>query len=78
MVPGKVRKQPATVMMHPVAMGKSTSIQPPAANYRKGPATAEKIISYRQKTPFKNIEELKNVNGIGDKTFEKMKEQVTI
>ena len=43
-----------------------------------GPATAEKIISYRQKTPFKNIEELKNVNGIGDKTFEKMKEQVTI
>lgn len=43
-----------------------------------GPATAEKIIAYRQKSPFKSIEDLKNVNGIGDKTFEKMKDQVTI
>lgn len=43
-----------------------------------GPATAEKIIAYRQKTPFKKIEDLMNVSGIGEKTFQKMKEQVTI
>ena len=27
---------------------------------------------------FKSLEELKNVDGIGDKTFEKIKEQITL
>ena len=44
-----------------------------------GPATAQKIIDYRtQNGPFKRIDDLKNVNGIGEKTFEKMKENITI
>lgn len=43
-----------------------------------GPVTAEKIITYREQTPFRKIEDLKNVSGIGDKTFEKMKDQVTV
>lgn len=44
-----------------------------------GPATAQKIIDYRtQNGPFKRIEDLKNVSGIGEKTFEKMKENITI
>ena len=43
-----------------------------------GPATAEKIISYRESNGrFKAIEDIKNVSGIGDKTFEKMKESIT-
>lgn len=43
-----------------------------------GPATAEKIISYRESNGrFKVIEDIKNVSGIGDKTFEKMKEIIT-
>lgn len=42
-----------------------------------GPATAEKIIEYRETAGrFKNIEDIKNVSGIGDKTFEKMKENI--
>lgn len=42
-----------------------------------GPATAEKIIEYRETTGrFKSIEDIKNVSGIGDKTFEKMKEDI--
>lgn len=44
-----------------------------------GPATAEKIISYRSENgKFKSVEEIKNVNGIGEKTFEKFKNKITI
>lgn len=44
-----------------------------------GPATAQKIIDYRtQNGPFKRIDDLKNVSGIGEKTFDKMKENITI
>lgn len=44
-----------------------------------GPVTADKILEYRnQNGSFSNLEELKNINGIGDKTFEKMKDQITL
>ena len=44
-----------------------------------GPATAQKIIDYRNSNGrFKTIEDIKNVSGIGDKTFEKMKDQITV
>lgn len=44
-----------------------------------GPATAEKIIDYRNRNgKFKTIEEIKNVSGIGDKTFEKFKDKITV
>jgi len=44
-----------------------------------GPSTAEKIIDFRNNNgPFRSIEELMDVNGIGEKTFEKMKEKLCI
>lgn len=44
-----------------------------------GPSTAEKIIAYRQSNgPFKKIEEMMNISGIGEKTFAKFKSQITI
>lgn len=44
-----------------------------------GDVTAAKIISYREENgSFKTIEGLKDVNGIGDKTFEKMKDIITV
>ncbi len=44
-----------------------------------GPVTAKAIIDYRNKNgPFKEIEELKNVSGIGDKTYEKIKDFITV
>ena len=44
-----------------------------------GPATADKIIQYREANGrFQSIEDIKNVNGIGDKTFEKMKDQICV
>lgn len=40
-----------------------------------GPATALKIIEYRNKNgKFKTIEELKNISGIGESRFESIKE----
>ena len=44
-----------------------------------GPAFAERIIQYRtEHGPFARAEDLKNVSGIGVKTFEKMASQVTV
>jgi competence protein ComEA len=44
-----------------------------------GPATAARIIEYRQKAGgFKKIEELMNIRGIGEKTFLKLKSLVAV
>ena len=44
-----------------------------------GPTTAARIVEYRQKNGgFKKVEELMNVKGIGEKTFLKMKHQLTV
>jgi competence protein ComEA len=44
-----------------------------------GAKTAARIVEYRQKNgPFKKIEELMNVRGIGEKNFLKLKPQLTV
>lgn len=44
-----------------------------------GPATAQKIIDYRTANGrFASIEDIKKVSGIGDKTFEKFKDDITV
>lgn len=44
-----------------------------------GESRAMDIISYREQNgPFKSTEEIKNVSGIGDKTYEKIKENITV
>ena len=44
-----------------------------------GASTAQRILEYRQKNgPFKKIEELMNVKGIGEKSFLKLKPLITI
>lgn len=44
-----------------------------------GPSTAQKIITYRtQKGKFKTIEDIKNVSGIGESKFNKMKDYITV
>lgn len=44
-----------------------------------GEVKANSIISYREKNNgFKSIEELKNVDGIGEKTFEKIKDSIKL
>lgn len=44
-----------------------------------GPSLAQRIIQYREiNGPFKAIEDLKDVSGIGDKNFEKLKDRITV
>lgn len=44
-----------------------------------GPSKAKAIVTYRTTVqPFQSIEEITNVSGIGEKTFEKIKQLITI
>lgn len=43
-----------------------------------GSSKADAIIEYRKANKFNSIEDIKNVNGIGDKTFENLKSDISI
>ena len=44
-----------------------------------GTSTAKKIIKYREENgEFKNIEDIKNVKGIGESKYEEIKEKIEI
>lgn len=44
-----------------------------------GKAYAERIVEFRQKNgPFKKVEDVLNVRGIGEKTFERIKDRLTV
>jgi competence protein ComEA len=44
-----------------------------------GPKTADLVVQYRQKNgPFKKIEEIMNVRGIGEKSFLKIKDRLAV
>lgn len=43
-----------------------------------GDAFAQRIIDYRESKKFTKIEEIKNVKGVGEKTFEKIKDKITV
>ena len=42
-----------------------------------GPSLAQRIVEYRQKSPFRNPQELLNVRGVGEKSFQKMEAHLT-
>jgi competence protein ComEA len=43
-----------------------------------GPAKAKAIIDYRTAHPFKTVDEVKNVRGIGDHLYESLKGMITV
>ena len=57
----------------------TASVQELEVLHGVGPATAARIAEYRQEHGgFKNTDELVEVRGIGEKKYEKMKQQVSI
>ena len=43
-----------------------------------GPAKAQKIIEYRKDNPFEKIEDIMKVSGIGEATFDKIKDKIVV
>jgi competence protein ComEA len=43
-----------------------------------GPAKARAIIDYRAESPFQRPDDLRKVKGIGDKLFERLRDQITV
>jgi len=43
-----------------------------------GPAKAKAIVEHRQQSPFKTVDDLKDVRGIGEATVESLRDQVTV
>lgn len=43
-----------------------------------GPSIAQRIIDYRNQTPFQSLEDIKNVKGIGDAMYEKIKDRICL
>ncbi len=63
------------------APGAGISAGPPFLSLRiltVGEVTANQIISYRAAHPFRSVEDLRQVPGIGDRRFELLKDLVTV
>ena len=55
------------------------SVEELASLKKVGPKIAERIVQYREENgDFKSIEGIKNVKGIGEKTFELIKDSISV
>jgi competence protein ComEA len=78
-VPEALAQQPAAVAKVATLDLNSASLAELESLPGVGRRTAERIIEYRQKNgPFKKIEELMNVQGIGEKSFLKLKPLIAV
>jgi len=76
--PSRGAKPAAAVSTEVVNLNSSTPAQI-AALPGIGPKTAELIVQYREKNgPFKKIEEIMNVKGVGEKSFLRIKDRLTV
>lgn len=76
--PPRAAKPAAVASSDVVNLNSATSAQI-AALPGIGPKTAELIVQYREKNgPFKKIEEIMNVKGVGEKSFLRIKDQLTV
>ena len=78
---GRAAKPPvtATVVSTDVVNLNSATAAQIASLPGIGPKTAELVVQYRTKNgPFKKIEEIMNVRGIGEKSFLRIKDRLTV
>lgn len=71
-------RAPKAAISGPVGLNSATAAQLETLP-RVGPKMAERILEYRaQRGRFSRVEELRNVKGIGDKTFAELRPLVTL
>jgi competence protein ComEA len=88
---GQINANPPLNSSVPTSTGNSTNPHINKINLNKadenelqnlpgiGPSKAATIISYRNENgPFQTVDDLKKISGIGDKTFEKLKELISV
>jgi competence protein ComEA len=75
-----VRQAPKPAPAEPLVVNLNSATAPDLEKLPGvGPATAARIVEYRQKNgAFKKIEDLMNVRGIGEKTFLTLKPLITV
>lgn len=67
------RRQEAAININEATVEMLTSLP------RIGETVAGRIVEFRQEHgPFKRIEELMNVRGVGEKTFSRLKDRITV
>ncbi|NQV73436.1 helix-hairpin-helix domain-containing protein [bacterium] len=65
------------VVSFPINIGTATEKELQALP-RIGPQMAKRIVTYRDKTPFRSIEDLLLIRGIGPKTMDRLRDLVTL
>ena len=68
---------PAMAKVHKVNINTASKAQLMTLKYI-GQKLAERIIEYRKKTPFKSVNEIMMVKGIGPKVFEVNKDKIIV
>ena len=68
---------PASAKGNKVNINKDSKEQLMTLKY-VGEALAKRIIEYRKKTPFKTIQDITKVKGVGPKVFEANKDKITV
>lgn len=81
-VPSTLETEVQTAKSEPQADGKVNINRAEASELEGltgiGPTKAQAIIDYRSDHPFQSVEEIQSVSGIGEKTYEKICDQITI
>lgn len=81
---GEAAAQPAATISGPSAAGTLININTASAAELEtlpgiGPSLAQRIVAYRQEHgPFRTIEDIKNVSGIGEGRFAQIKDLITV
>jgi len=73
------------LMLAPVALGAQDTVNINSADEKEltslpgiGPALAERIIEHRERFPFESTKDIKQVSGIGEKTYQDIEDMIAV